>query len=136
MRRSKRNGLALADLLFAMVLIAFVLIPMVGLFPMGHRAVQKGRDICVASGLAEAQINQVRMAPFPTGLTGNSPYLTRTVQTVGGVDYQVLTQIWPVAFSGSTCTSIDILVDVTYPDGLPFEYGTRLFQDTAGMQAP
>jgi hypothetical protein len=135
MRRHK-PGFALADVLFVMVVVTFVLIPMVGLFPMGHRALQKGHDICVASALAEAQISQLRASPFPTALPPNAPSVSSSIQTVGGIDYRVSTQLWPVAYANSQCTTVDVLVDVTYPDGLPFEYSTRFSSDTAGMQAP
>jgi hypothetical protein len=114
-----------------------VLIPMAGLFPLGHRAVQKGRTISVSSALAQQAINQAR-AQFPTGLSATAPAVSRQVQTVEGVDYTVTTQLWPVAYpqSGGPLLLVDAVVDVSCNGDLPFEYTTRLSAYSADMQSP
>lgn len=123
-----------------MSIITFVLIPLAGIFPMGHRAVQRGRTISVASALAEQAINQVR-AQYPTLPPGGAPAITTQVQTIGAVDYTVSLQLWPVAYrtqpDGSTqCYLVDAVVDVSYRGTLPFEYTTRLSADSQDMQSP
>jgi diguanylate cyclase (GGDEF)-like protein len=136
-------GFSLLDLIFVMLIVLIVLVPMSGLFPMGHAAVQKGQYITVATALAEQQISQLRQQ-FPTLTAGGTPPVTNTVVTVDNVNYTVVTQLWPAGYRpGLTATGqpyqdcflVDVQVVVTYPDGLPVQFTTRLCEDSASMQA-
>ena len=130
-----------------MILTVVLLFPSPRMFPLGHVAVQQWQEHPRwPSFLARQQVKQNYVASaFPTStlLTYvTEPLITTHSVILDGCSIRHHLQLWTVETrrwvqNGTTtteCYVADATVTVSFPQGVPLVYSTRLFADAHAMQ--
>ncbi|HEY4002341.1 MAG TPA: hypothetical protein VGO93_25945 [Candidatus Xenobia bacterium] len=156
MRRATFRAVTLLDTLFVMMVIAFAVLPALGVMIYVENNSAQTRQMQHAVFLANQQLEDLRMV-FPS-FTPNAPTGSPTVTTstdttsegipynitltetiaANGIEYECVDTPTPAVVATSPVPMIvDVTVDVSYPESVyPVSLSTRLYRHMGRMERP
>ncbi|NDD29995.1 MAG: type II secretion system protein [Proteobacteria bacterium] len=146
-RRRRLAGFWLTEVLVATMLVSMVLIPVLGLFPMGRGALKQAEHLQTATSLARQAMSTARATKgdslqTPAPDASIPAFHSASKQTVNGVDYSITYDMYAIhATPNSTnpttqdATLMDVVVKVEW-NGMqaPVVYSSRIYKNYLGFQ--
>lgn len=147
----RRRGFGLVDVIVLIMVASLIIIPVMGLIPMGRITVKKAESLQTASFLAQRTINGFRAAiPATLNLAADEDPETvdlhaESTETVNDVTYAITRDVFaiqkspdpdaPSDRSKDVVTLMDVVVTVRWPDRpIPLVYSSRVYRGYLNLQ--